>query len=38
MYPPIAIQTIIFTGGIAAYGIYDTYKLLKSIKKNDTIK
>lgn len=38
MHPPIAIQTVIFTGAIAAHGIFDMYKVLKSIKKNGTIK
>ncbi len=38
MHPRIAIQTVIFTGGIAIAGIVDMYTFLKSIKKNGTIK
>jgi len=34
MHHRIAIQTVIFTGGIAIAGIVDMYRVLKSIKRN----
>lgn len=36
MVPAIARNTIILTGSLALYGIYDFYKLLKSYKKKPT--
>jgi len=36
--PSIAIQTIALTWGLAALTFYDTYKMLRSIKKNGNVK
>jgi hypothetical protein len=34
MIPPIAVNTILFTGSIAVYGIFDFIKLMNGYKKN----